>query len=388
MHRKRHDYDVAIIGAGIVGASIAYQLSPHLSVCLLEAENQAGYHSTGRSAALYMDSYGPPVVRQLTRASLSFFERSPEGFAPQALISPRAAMMIASPEQVPALDAHEAMVRSTGAPIRRLNIEAARAIVPVLRPAVVASASIESRAFDIDVHALHQGFLKGAAQHAAAIHLGHRLTRLSLSSGSMLAKPWELGFEQEALPRIRASMIVNAAGAWGDHVAALAGIAPMGLVPKRRSVFTFAQPAIAGVADWPMVIGIEEDFYFKPDAGQMLGSPANADPVQAHDVVAEELDIATAIHRIQTVADVVIRRPIRTWAGLRSFVEDGSFVGGFDQHYPGFFWAIGQGGYGIQSAPAVGALYASKILGRPVPTFIENQGLKLDDLSPQRLKKS
>jgi D-arginine dehydrogenase len=387
MDRMRHDYDVAIIGAGIVGASIAYQLAPHVSVCLLDAEAQAGYHSTGRSAALYMESYGPPAVRQLTRASFSFFQQSPEGFTQQALISPRAAMMIASPDQTHALDAHEAMVRSTGAPIQRLNTEAARAIVPVLRPGAVASASIESRAFDIDVHALHQGFLSGAARHAAAIHLRHRLTRVSRSLGSVQAKPWELGFEQAGLPSIRASMIVNAAGAWGDEVASLAGIAPMGLIPKRRSAFTFAQPALSGVADWPMVIGVEEDFYFKPDAGQMLGSPANADPVHAHDVVAEELDIATAIDRIQNVTDMIIRRPIRTWAGLRSFVEDGSFVGGFDGQDPGFFWAIGQGGYGIQSAPAVGALYASMILGRAVPSLIQDEGLQLADLSPQRFGK-
>ncbi|MGA1272175.1 MAG: NAD(P)/FAD-dependent oxidoreductase, partial [Burkholderiaceae bacterium] len=156
-------YDVAIVGGGIVAASIAYQLAPHVSVCLLEAEDQPGYHSTGRSAALYMDSYGPPVVRQLTRASLKFLEQSPEGFCQYPLISPRGAMMIASPGQVDTLDAHESMVRSTGAPIRRLKPEEARALVPVLRAEAVASASIESRAFDIDVHALHQGFLRGAA---------------------------------------------------------------------------------------------------------------------------------------------------------------------------------------------------------------------------------
>jgi len=381
-------YDVAFVGGGIVAASIAYQLAPHLSVCLLEAEDQPGYHSTGRSAALYMDSYGPPVVRQLTRASLNFLQQCPDGFSQYPLISPRGAMMIASPGQAHALDAHESMVRSTGAPIRRLTTEEACALVPVLRPEAVASASIESRAFDIDVHALHQGFLRGAAKNAASIYLRHKVNRLSYSPASRPANRWEIAFEDAALAPIHASVLVNAAGAWGDQLATIAGIDALGLVPKRRSVLCFAQPAIAGVAQWPMVIGVEEDFYFKPDAGQMLGSPANADPVQAHDVVPEELDIATAIHRIQQVAELDIRRPIRTWAGLRSFVADGSFVGGFDNKYPGFFWAIGQGGYGIQSAPAVGSLYAAMILGRDIPGFIQDEGVELSSLSPQRLRKA
>jgi len=187
-----------------------------------------------------------------------------------------------------------------------------------------------------------------------------------------------------ATQRFAAPVLVNAAGAWTDEVAALAGVTPLGLEPRRRSAFTFAPPTDTDVRGWPAVVGIDEDFYFKPEAGLLLGSPANADAVPPHDVVAEELDIATGIARIEAATTLTIRRPLRTWAGLRSFVPDGALVGGFDDAAPGFFWCCGQGGYGIQTSPAMGEACAARILGRPLPAHIAGQGLAFADLGPRR----
>jgi len=179
-------------------------------------------------------------------------------------------------------------------------------------------------------------------------------------------------------------MIVNAAGAWADVLGALAGARPLGLQPKRRSAFTFAPPAGLDARGWPCVVGIDEDFYFKPDAGVLLGSPANADAVPAHDVVAEETDVATGIARIEEATTLSIRRPLRTWAGLRSFVPDGALVGGFDDALPGFLWCCGQGGYGIQTSAAMGQACAARLLGRPLPQAIADHKLSFDDLRCRR----
>jgi D-arginine dehydrogenase len=183
----------------------------------------------------------------------------------------------------------------------------------------------------------------------------------------------------------RAAVLVNAAGAWCDEVARLAGVAPIGLQPKRRSAFTFAPPPGLDVTRWPSVVGADESWYIKPDAGVLLGSPANADPVPPHDVQPEELDIALAIDRIETATTLQIRRPIRTWAGLRSFVADGDLVGGFDAHVPGFFWVAAQGGYGIQTSAAMGQACAALLRGMALPPQLADFGLTPAMLSPARL---
>lgn len=185
-----------------------------------------------------------------------------------------------------------------------------------------------------------------------------------------------------------ASAIVNAAGAWADSVARRSGVAPIGLQPKRRTAFTFAAPAGVDIAAWPTVIGLDESYYFKPDAGQLLGSPANADSVDPHDVQPEELDVATGIWRIEEVTRMQIRRPKHTWAGLRSFVADGELVVGPDDDAPGFFWVAAQGGYGIQTAAAVSQLAASQLRQEAVPEHIARFGVRAGDLSPKRLRRA
>ncbi|RJF96086.1 NAD(P)/FAD-dependent oxidoreductase [Noviherbaspirillum saxi] len=370
--------DYIIIGAGIAGASIAYWLAPHATVLLLEQESQPGYHSTGRSAALFMESYGPPQVRALTCASRAFLESPPPGFTEHRILSPRGAMMVATHGQADLLDEHDAIVRSVSAHAQRLQADQACALVPVLRREQILGAVHEPDASDIDVHALHQGYLRGARAAGARLLCDAGVTAMEHTLGMWRvdAGAWQ----------VEAPVVVNAAGAWCDVIAALAGVAPIGLVPMRRSAFTFAPPPGVDASRWPMFIGVDESYYVKPDAGMLLGSPANADPVHPHDVQAEELDIAMAIDRIQSISTLVIRRPQHVWAGLRSFVSDGSFAGGFDIGKPGFFWAAGQGGYGIQSSAAAGQLYAALLRGIDVPNQLAAFGVDATQLSPARLR--
>ncbi len=370
--------DYLIIGGGIAGASIAYWLAPHARVIVLERESQPGYHSTGRSAALFFESYGPPQVRALTCASRAFFDNPPPGFTDHPILSPRGALMVAAQGQATLLDEHDAIVRSVSERAQRLDAQRACALVPVLRPERVLGAVYEPDAADIDVHALHQGYLRGARAAGATIVCDAGVGAMGHASGCWRVTAGGRTYE--------APVVVNAAGAWCDVVAALASVAPIGLVPKRRSAFTFAPPDGMDVARWPMFIGVDESYYVKPDAGLLLGSPANADPVEPQDVQAEELDIALAINRIETMTTLTIRRPRHVWAGLRSFVADGSFAGGFDPAVPGFFWAAAQGGYGIQSSAAAGELYAAMLRGIAVPGRMADFGVKVEELGVGRLR--
>ena len=372
--------DYLIIGAGIAGASIAYFLAPHAKVILLERESQPGYHSTGRSAALFMESYGPPQVRALTCASRAFLENPPSGFTDHPILSPRGALMVAALGQSDLLDEHYAIVSSVSDNARRLDADEACALVPVLRRENVLGAVYEPDAADIDVHALHQGYLRGVRAAGGIVRCDADVSAMEYRGGAWHVSAGGQTFE--------APVVVNAAGAWCDVIAGLAGAQPIGLVPMRRSAFTFAPPEGVDASRWPMFIGVDETYYVKQDAGLLLGSPANADPVPPHDVQAEEMDIALAIDRIESMTTLTIRRPRHVWAGLRSFVADGSFVGGFDDRLPGFFWAAGQGGYGIQSSAAAGELYAALLRGQPAPARIAGFGARVDELSVARLRQA
>ncbi len=375
-----HDTDVLIVGAGIAGASIAAFLAPTHRVTIVEAESQPGYYSTGRSAAMFMESYGTPTIRALTRASRAFYEAPPDGFAGTPLLAPRGALYVGTPAQRALLDALEAELRPHAPSLRRLSAAEAVALVPALRADQVDGAVLDPDAADIDVHALHQGFLRRAKAFGATLVTDARVSSLARHDGRWEAHSPAGGW--------RAPVVVDTAGAWADRLAALAGLPPLGLQPKRRAAFTFAPPPGLETARWPCVCGVDEDegWYFKPDAGVLLGSPANADPVAPHDVRPEELDIALGIARIEAVTTLMIRRPSHTWAGLRSFVPDGDLVAGFDPLAEGFFWCAAQGGYGIQTAPAMGALCASWIRGEPTPAPIAAQGVDAAYLHVRRLR--
>jgi D-arginine dehydrogenase len=378
MNPMTQQADFVIVGGGIAGASVGYFLAPHARVVLLERESQPGYHSTGRSAALFLESYGTPQVRALTRASRAFLDAPPAGFAEHPVLGPRGCLLVASPGQEQLLQEHWELLRSMTPNARRLTAAEALDRVPVLRADRVIGAVLEPEANDMDVHAIHQGYLRGLRRAGGTIACDAEVTGLERQDGEWLvatrAGTW------------RAPVVINAAGAWCDVVAALAGVPTIGLQPRRRSAFTFAPPPGVDARHWPCLISADETWYVKQDAGMLLGSPANADPVEPQDVQPEELDIALAIDRIQQMTTLEIRRPARTWAGLRSFVADGDLVGGFDPAVPGFFWVAAQGGYGIQTSPAMGEACAALARGLPLPQRIADFGLTEAMLSPARLR--
>jgi D-arginine dehydrogenase len=369
--------DYLIVGGGIAGASVGYWLAQRGRVVLLERESQPGYHSTGRSAALFMESYGTPQVRALTMASRAFLESPPEGFTDHPVLSPRGAMMVATHGQEQALQSHWNVLRAISPRSKLLDAAGACEVTAVLRRENLVGAVLEPDAMDMDVHAIHQGFLRGIRRNGGSIVSNAEVNALEHTAGVWQVRAGGEGYE--------APVVLNAAGAWAETVGAMAGARPIGLQPRRRSAFIFAPPAGVSSAAWPLTAGVDEDWYFKPDAGMLLGSPANADPVEPHDVQPELLDIATAIERIQQMTTLVIQRPTHTWAGLRSFVPDGDLVGGWDPQVPGFFWVAAQGGYGIQTSPAMGEACAALAQGLPVPQRIASFGLKKDMLAPDRL---
>ncbi len=374
--------DFLVIGGGIAGASVAYFLAPHGCVILLERETQPGYHSTGRSAALFDESYGSLQVNALTRASRAFFESPPAGFCDGPLLSPRGALTVAEPGQETELQACWDSLRTTVPRARLLNAQQACAVLPVLRPEVVLGAVLNPEPADMDVHALHQGYLRGLTRSGGTVVCQAEVTALQYSSGQWQVQAGDAS--QQTL--YQAPVVINAAGAWADVIAQRAAVRPLGLQPKRRSAMIFAPPAGVDCRQWPMAFGILEDWYFKPDAGQLLGSPANVDPVEPQDVQPEELDIAIAIDAIEHISTLQIRRPSRTWAGLRSFVADGDLVGGFEPQVPGFFWVAGQGGYGVMTSPAMGEACAAIARGQEMPAHLAAFGLTPDLLSPKRLR--
>jgi D-arginine dehydrogenase len=370
--------DVCIVGGGIAGASVAYHLAPHARVLLLEREPQAGYHSTGRSAALFAPQYGSPVIRRLTAASGPFFQSPPPGFVAAPLLTERGFMTIGSDEQRAALERHEAVARSSGQTPLRITTREACALVPSLRPEAAGWALLDPTAQDLDVEALLQGLLRGARAHGARVVTAREVTSLE-----RVGADWRVGGSGL---EIRAGVVVNAAGAWADELAGVAGLAPLGLVPHRRTAFIFDSPPGASTARWPMVSDGDELFYFKPDAGRLLGSLAEETPSPPVDAQPDEVDVAIAVDRIEQVVDFSIRRVLRAWTGLRVFGADRDPVSGFEPGAPGFYWHAGLGGYGIQTAPALGEFAAARILGRALPVTLAECGLGAAQLAPERLR--
>ncbi|HEV2678866.1 MAG TPA: FAD-binding oxidoreductase [Rhodanobacter sp.] len=369
------DFDAIVIGAGMAGASVAYFMAPHARVLVLERESYAGMHSTGRSAALFCETYGSPQVRALTRATRPFLAQPPEGFATQPILRRLGATVIGNAAQV---DGVRAMYEAIAPFTRDIELhDQARvlAMVPVLRPEAAQIGLHEPGASDIDVNELHQGFLRGLRARGGQLRLN-----VGIRAITHTAAGWQVDDGEQAF---RAPLLLNAAGAWVDQVAALAGVAPIGITPKRRSVFLFDPPENLATAQWPFITSFDESYYFKPDAGLLLGTCANADPVEPHDVQPEDYDIALGIHRIEEATTLTIRRPRRSWAGLRSFVADGDLVGGFAPDAPGFFWVAAQGGYGIQTSAAMGEACANLALGRPLPSPLVDAGLSAAMLAPR-----
>jgi D-arginine dehydrogenase len=368
-------FDFLIIGSGIAGAGVAYELAQGASVLLLEREVAHGHHTTGRSAALYIETYGNAVIRGLTRASRAFFEAPPPGFCDYPLLTPRGCLNIARSDQLGALAAATAEAGHVAVPLTR---DAVLDLVPVLRPDYVAGGLLEPAAMDADVAALHQGFLKGARARGAEVRTGCDAAAIQREAG---------GFRVTCASgeTFQAAVVVNAAGAWADRIAELAGAARVGLQPLRRTALIVDAPPGADIRSWPAVIDVDEQFYFKPDAGRILASPADETPSEPCDAWADEMDVAICVERMQAAADIPVRRIVRSWAGLRSFVADRSPAVGFDPAVPGFFWLAGQGGYGVQTAPAAARAAAALARGEPLPPDIAAEGVSAASLSPSRL---
>jgi D-arginine dehydrogenase len=370
--------DFIIIGGGIAGASTGFWLSQHARVIVLERESHPGYHSTGRSAALYTAAYGTPQVRALTQASRDFFDAPPPGFCEHPLLTPRGEMTVDFSGDPAELQNQYLSAKATVPQMQLLSAEEACVRLPILRREKVHGAIYDPTASDIDTDALHQGYLRGIRRNQGQVLTDTQVVSLSRDAEGI----WQVQTDGQTFS---APVIINAAGAWADKIGALAGAQPLGLQPKRRAAFIFAGPEGVDIHHWPMLVSLDESFYMKPDAGMLLGSPANADPVEPHDVQPEELDIAMGIYQIEEATTLTIRRPTRTWAGLRSFVSDGDLLSGFDPQVPGLFWVAAQGGYGIQTSPAMGQASAALVRGEALPEALSKFGLNAAMLAPARL---
>lgn len=339
-------YDFAIIGAGMAGASIAAELAPYGTVLLLEAEAAPGYHATGRSAAFWEECYGGPGVVPLTLASGAYL-------AEHGFLNPRGALYVGRGQDRAAMDAFVTTFAGTGVTIERLSPAALADKVPHIRPDWN-EALHQHACADIDVAGLHQHYLGAARRHGVDIACRAQVAGLERAGGA-----WTITSEHGE--QWRAAKVVNAAGAWADSVAQLAGLRPIGITPLRRTVAVL-RVAPHAPADLPLVLDINGGFYFKPDAGRLWLSPHDEIPSNPCDAAPDELDVAIAIDRFQSVTDWRIEAVERRWAGLRSFAPDRLPVYGVDPDVPGFFWFAGQGGFGIQTAPAAARLGAQLLL--------------------------
>lgn len=370
------DHDFAVIGAGIAGASVAYELQAHGRVILLEREPLPGHHTTGRSAAVLVQNYGNDVVRRLTQASRGFFEEPPDGFAPFPLVFARPVLFIGREDQREQLAAERKAGEDLGVDVRLLDAAATRSLCPVLREDYVAGGLLEPGARGIDVAGMLDGFLRGLRERGGAVCTRAGVVRVEPTGGV-----WEVEAGGETH---RVATVVNAAGAWCDEVGRLAGARPIGLEPLRRTAITFDGPPGHDFAGWPCVVDVDEEFYFEPEGAQILASPADETPSEPCDAVAEDYDVAVAVDRIQRATTLEIRYIRRRWAGLRSFVADRAPVIGADPDLNGFFWLAGQGGFGIMTSPAAARTAASLIVSGSLPRDVEELGLTAEQLSPAR----
>lgn len=369
--------DFIVIGAGIAGASAAYELASDSKVIVLERESQPGYHTTGRSAALYTEVYGNRAIRAITSASRAFFEAPPEGFTEHPLLTPRGTLLIGRDDQEASLAMALDEGRRTVDAVTMIGANELAVKVPFLKPGYAKAAVWEPDARDMDVHAIHHGFLKGLRARGGKVITDAEVMGLSSEGGDWTVETRAGSF--------RAAVVINAAGAWADVIANMAGARTVGLVPKRRTAFTFDVPEGTHVEGVPAVIDVDETWYIKPESGRLLGSPADETPSEPCDAQPEELDLAIAIDRIEQAMSFGIGRLHSKWAGLRSFVADKTMVAGFARKTPGFFWLAGQGGYGIQTCPGMARIAADLARGRAFPSDVADRGIDTSDLSPDRL---
>ncbi len=368
-------FDAVVVGGGIAGVSAAWALARRgHRMAVVEREASLAAHSTGRSAAQFLASYGGPANRILSAASRPFLEAGAGGLADSELLVPRNVLWVVPAGFEQQLSARIVANQTAGTPCERLDVAGAVGLCAALDPAWLEASVIEYGGFDIDVAGLHQAFLRGARAEGATVLREHGVRALVRRADS-----WQVDVGERVLS---CAAVIDAAGAWADEVARMAGVRPVGLRPYRRTVFTFASRFES--FDWPLVVGADESFYFKPEgADQFLASPADEQPIEPCDVKPREIDVAAGIEAVNRATILDVRSVRSTWAGLRTFAPDRLPVVGFDREAPGFFWCAGQGGTGIQTSPAIASLTADLISGQTPP------GLPADlttELTPNRFR--
>jgi len=347
--------DIIVIGAGIAGTSAAAELAAHASVILLEMESQPGYHATGRSAAFFAAAYGNRIIRDITGSCERFFLEPPEGFSEPDLIRLRDCMFFGRVDQMDQLQT----MQEDNPRLKFLDSAAVRERVPILAPDYLHGAMWDHIGGDIDVDALLQGYLRLLRRRGGTILNEHRVAALQRVSGT-----WRVN---AGAAEFSAPIIINAAGGWVDKVAQFAGLTPLGVKPLLRSAFLIDPPPGVDIEDWPLMIDADEDFYFKPDAGQIMVCPADETLTEPCDAQADDFEVAMGVDRFEKATGMDIRRVNQRWAGLRTFAPDKVLVAGFDPRAEGFFWLAGQGGYGVQSSPAMAHMATWLITGTEPP---------------------
>ena len=367
--------DFLVIGAGIAGASVAFRLSEFGRVVLLEREERPGYHTTGRSAAFFTVNYGNQIIRSLTAASRQFFSDPPDGFTNHPLMSPRGILTIARADQHSEYEQNLDEARAASDDITEIGVDDAVQLFPTLRRDYVSLAHYEPGLY-MDVDQIHGGYLRQMTAQGGTLVCDAEAQSIEYVRGV-----WNV---RTPAGVYKAPILINAAGAWADEIASLARVNRVGLNPMRRTVIVFSGPAGVNLDKAPMVIDVAEQFYFKPEAGKILASPADETLSPPCDVQPEELDIAVAVERVELATNMAIGKIDHKWAGLRSFVADRAPVVGFDPGHEGFFWLAGQGGYGIMTSPAMA--HAASVLAtqQPWPEDLAENGVRPAQLSPVR----
>jgi len=370
-------FDFIVVGGGIAGVSAAYELAAHGSVCLLEREHQLAFHTTGRSAAISMESYGNQQIRALTCASRAFYETPPEGLAEHPLWAPRGALIVASQDREAQLRSRYDVVQQQVPQARLLDAREVLELVPYLAEGRWHAGIYEASAFDLDVHGIHAGYLAGMRQRAAVVRREAEVVEAVRSQGQ-----WRLRSRDGDV--LQAPVVVNAAGAWADELAALCGVPTVGVRALRRTVL--AVDPHCDVHHTPYLGTLDEDIFIKPEAGRLIVSPCDETPSVPCDAQPEELDLAITMDRLESTTRLRPRAIVNKWAGLRTFVADRSPVLGSDDQAPGFVWLAAVGGYGIQAAPAIARLCAAAAMGHAMPVDLQGLGLKYEHFAPARCR--
>ena len=365
--------DIIVIGGGIAGVSAAAELAAGARVTLLEMESQPGYHATGRSAAFFAAAYGHRIVREITASCESFLLNPPDGFTDVELLRPRDCMFFAREDQQESL---HAMLEEYDS-LAFIDAAAVRERVPVFAEGYLYGAAHERRGGDLDVDALLQGYLRLFRRLGGELKNDHRVDGLRFENGT-----WRV---TAGAAEFRAPVVVNAAGGWVEQVAELAGLGSLGIRPMRRTALTVDAPDGISISDWPEMVDVDEEFYFKPEAGLIMISPADETPTRPCDAQPEDLDVATGVYRFEQATGLDVRQVRSSWAGLRTFAPDRLFVTGFDPRAEGFFWLAGQGGYGIQSAAAMAQMTRYLVQDIEPDEAFAAVSRYVEELSPARL---